>query len=41
VHIDDLHADPVLLQEECGDEADRTGADDEDLRIGVMEHRGS
>ena len=34
VHVDDLHADPVLLQEQGRDETDRTGADDEDLRIG-------
>ena len=39
VHVDDLHADPVLLQEQGRDETDRTGADDEDLRIGVTEHR--
>jgi len=31
--------DPVLLQEQGGDEADRTGADDEDLRVGVRKHR--
>ena len=39
VHVDDLHTDPVLLQEQGRDETDRTGADDEDLRIGVTEHR--
>src|SRR3954451_22644062 len=38
VHVDDLHADPVLLQEQGGDETDRTGADDEDLRIALMGH---
>ena len=41
VHVDDLHTDPVLLQEQGRDETDRTGADDEDLRIGVTEHRAS
>src|SRR5207247_370082 len=40
VHVDDLHTDPVLLQEQGRDETDRTGADDENLRIGVMKHRG-
>src|SRR5262245_12894754 len=39
VHVDDFHAAPVLLREERSDEADRTGADDEDLRIGVTKHR--
>jgi hypothetical protein len=39
VHVDDLHTNPVLLQEQGCDEADRTGADDEDLRIGVTKHR--
>jgi hypothetical protein len=29
----------VLLQEQGRDETDRTGPDDEDLRIGVTEHR--
>jgi hypothetical protein len=38
VHVDDLHADSVLLQEQRRDETDRPGADDEDLRIGMMEH---
>ena len=41
VHVDDLHTDPVLLQEQGRDETDRTGADDEDLRIGMTEHRAS
>ena len=41
VHVDDLHADAVLLQEQGRDETDRTGADDEDFRIGVMGHRAS
>jgi hypothetical protein len=39
VHVDDLHTDPALLQEQGRDETDRTGADDEDLRIGVTKHR--
>ena len=40
VHVDDFpHAHPVLLQEQGRDEADRAGTDDEDLRIGVTEHR--
>ena len=39
VHVDDLHTDPVLLQEQGRDETDRTGADDENLRIGVTKHR--
>src|SRR5262249_60741939 len=38
VHVDDLHTHPVLLQEQGRNETDGTGADDEDLRIGVMEH---
>jgi hypothetical protein len=38
--VDDLHTDPVLLQEQGRDETDRTGADDEDLRIGATKHRG-
>jgi hypothetical protein len=33
VHVDDLHTESVLLQEQGRDETDRTGADDEDLRI--------
>ena len=41
VHVDDFHTDPVLLQEQRRDETDRTGADDEDLRIGVTKHRAS
>ena len=41
VHVDDLDADAVLLQEQGRDETDRTGADDEDLRIGVTKHRAS
>jgi hypothetical protein len=41
VHVDDLHTNPVLLQEQSRDETDRTGTDDEDLRIGVAEHRVS
>lgn len=41
VRVDDLHTDPVLLQEQGRNETDRTGADDEDLRIGVTEHRAS
>jgi len=41
VHVDDVHMDPVLPQEQGRDETDRTGADDEDLRIGVTEHRAS
>ena len=39
VHVDDLHTDPVLLQEQGRDETNRTGADDEDLRIGMTKHR--
>ena len=38
VHVDDLHTDPVALQEQGRDETDRTGADNEDLWIGVTEH---
>src|SRR6185436_7652397 len=41
VHVDDLRTDPGLLQEQRRDETDRTGTDDEDLRIGVIEHRAS
>ena len=39
VRVDDLHPDPVLLQEQRRDETDRTGADDEDFRIWLMKHR--
>ena len=39
VLVDDLHADPVLLQEQGRDETDRTGADDENLRIRVTKHQ--
>ncbi len=39
VHVDDFHPDPVLLQEQGRNETDRTGADDEHLRIGMTEHR--
>jgi hypothetical protein len=39
VHVDDLQADAVLLEEQGRDETHRTGADDEDLRIGVTKHR--
>jgi hypothetical protein len=39
VRVDDLDPDPVLLQEQGRDETDRTGADDEDLRMGVTKHR--
>src|SRR5688572_11629381 len=41
VHVDDLHTDPVLLEEQGRNETNRTGTDDEDLRIGVTEHRAS
>ena len=41
VHVDDLHPEPVLLQEQGRNKADRAGADDEDLRIGMAEHRGN
>ena len=41
VRIDDLHAQPLLLQKQGGDQTDRTGTDDEDLRLGVTEHRAS
>jgi hypothetical protein len=41
VRVDDLHTNPVLLQEKGRDETDRPGTDDEDLRIGVAEHRVS
>ena len=41
VHVDDLHTDAGLLQEQGRDETDWTGTDDEDLRIGVTEHRTS
>ena len=41
VHVDDFHTEPVLLQEQGRQETDRTGADDKDFRIGVMEHRAS
>ena len=41
LRIDDLHTDPALLEEQARDEPDRTGADDEDLRIGMTEHRAS
>jgi hypothetical protein len=40
LRIDDLHTDPALLEERARD-AHRTGADDEDLRIGMTEHRAS
>ena len=33
VHVDDRHADSVLLERQGRDETHRTGADDEDLRI--------
>ncbi len=39
VRVDDLHTDPLLLQEQGRDETDRTGADDENFRIGVTKHR--
>jgi hypothetical protein len=38
VRVDDLYTDPVLLQEQGRDETDRTGADDENLRIAVTKH---
>jgi hypothetical protein len=41
VHVDDLHTESVPLQEQGRDEADRTGADDEDLRIGMTKHRAA
>jgi hypothetical protein len=41
VHVDDFHPDPVLLQEQRSNETNRTGADDENLRIGVTEHPAS
>jgi hypothetical protein len=41
VHVDDLHTDSVLLQEQGRDQTDRTGANDEDLRIGKTGHRAS
>jgi hypothetical protein len=41
MHVDDLDTHTVLLQKQRRDETDRTGADDEDLRIGVTEHRAS
>jgi hypothetical protein len=41
VHVDDLHTDSELLQEQGRDETDRTGTDDEDLGIVVTEHRAS
>jgi hypothetical protein len=36
--IDDLHTDPELPQQEGRDETDGTGADDEDLGIGLTKH---
>lgn len=39
VHVDDFDADTLLLQEQGGEETDRTSADDEYLRIGVTKHR--
>jgi hypothetical protein len=36
MHVHDLHSDPGVLQEQARDETDRTGTDDEDLRIGVV-----
>jgi hypothetical protein len=41
VRIDDLHTNPVALEEQGRNEANRAGTDDEDLRIGVTEHRAS
>jgi hypothetical protein len=38
VRVDDLHTDPLLSQEQGRDETDRTGTDDEYLRIRVTEH---
>ncbi len=34
VHVDDLQTHAGLLQKQGRNETDRTGADDEDLRIG-------
>lgn len=36
--VRDLNKDPVPLQKQACDETDRTGANDEDLRVGVTEH---
>ncbi len=41
LHVDDCDADTLLLQEQGGNETDRTGTDDEDLRIGMTEHQAS
>ncbi len=39
VHVDNLDTDPIPLQEQGCHETDRTGTDDEDLGIGVTDHR--
>jgi hypothetical protein len=39
MHVDDFDTDPLALQEQGRDQADRTGADDENLGIGVTKHR--
>jgi hypothetical protein len=39
VHVHDLRTDAILFEEQSRDETDRTRADDEDLRIGVTDHR--
>jgi hypothetical protein len=41
VRVHDLHTHSALLQEQRREEADRTGAHNEDLRIGVTEHRAT
>jgi len=38
VRVHDLDADAVFRQKQRGDEADWTGADDEDFRIGMTKH---
>jgi hypothetical protein len=39
VHVDDVRTDAVPLEQQSREETDWTGADDEDLRIGVTDHR--
>jgi hypothetical protein len=39
VRVDDLHTNPILLEEQGSDETDGAGADDENLRIRMTDHR--
>jgi hypothetical protein len=38
MHVHDVHADPLLVKEQRGDQADGARAHHEHLRIGVTKH---